>query len=77
MNVIEYANRRRIEGIAAAVCRLLPDAPMRILDVGYRDSSCESSWTAAFTSLPFCSGRSELGSGLQWAGVGDGLRSGV
>ena len=70
MNVIEYANRRRIEGIAAAVCRLLPDAPMRILDVGYRDSSCESSWTAAFTSSPFCSGRSELGrdfNGPGWA----------
>ncbi len=39
MNVIEYANRRRIEGIAAAVCRLLPDAPMRILDVGCGDGS--------------------------------------
>lgn len=39
MNVIEYANRRRIEGIAAAVGRLLPDAPMRILDVGCGDGS--------------------------------------
>lgn len=39
MNVIEYANRRRIEGIATAVCRLLPDAPMRILDVGCGDGS--------------------------------------
>lgn len=39
MKLIQNANQRRIEGIAAAVCRLLPQGAMRVLDVGCGDGS--------------------------------------
>ena len=39
MSVFDIANERRISGIADAVCRLLPDANMSVLDVGCGDGA--------------------------------------
>lgn len=39
MKLLSVANERRIEGIAQAVSRVLPDSAMRILDVGCGDGS--------------------------------------
>lgn len=39
MNVLDIANERRIAGIADAVCRLLPDTNMTVLDVGCGDGA--------------------------------------
>lgn len=39
MTFIERANQRRIEGIAQAVCHLMPSTVKRVLDVGCGDGS--------------------------------------
>ena len=39
MKIVDYANQRRIHGIASTLCRLLPATPLKILDVGCGDGA--------------------------------------
>lgn len=53
MKIVEYANQRRIHGIASSLCRMLPATPLKVLDVGCGDGALAKQMMGLSPTLTF------------------------